>query len=426
MDIIEVLPESPLFGYIRKGDRLISINGAPVEDRLDCQYKLSEERVVLEFETGGGRQTFELGNDYDTDIGLRFARDRIKPCRNKCIFCFVHQQPKGMRRPLYFRDDDFRLSFTHGNFITLSNLKPEDIRRITEQRLSPMYVSVHTTDDDLRKYMFGNRRLAPIVPALKELTANGITVHTQVVVCPGINDGGQLAKTIDDLRELFPGVASIGVVPVGLTKYRRGLPELRPFNPESAGEALKIIHRKQKESFKKSGTRFVYGADEFYLLAGRELPRLNEYEDMPQFENGIGMMRLLLNDFRRRRRYLEKEAGNRRIAFLTGKLGGEILEKETAVWLREERNFMLDIIPVENNFWGEKITVSGLLTGKDMLEKAREIQDEYDTVFLPPNCLNDDNLFLDDMTLEHFRKNVKAKVTMGSYSIIDTLQGVLS
>ncbi len=425
MEIIEVLPESPLFGYVHKGDRLVGIDGKPVEDRLDCRYKLSEERVVLEFQTKSGkRHSFEIENDYEIDIGLRFARDKIKPCRNKCIFCFVHQQPKGMRRPLYFRDDDFRLSFTHGNFITLSNLKPGDVTRIVEQRLSPLYVSVHTTDDELRRYMFGNRRLEPIIPALKKLTEHGITVHTQVVVCPEINDSEQLRKTIDDLHSLYPGVDSVGVVPVGLTRYRGHLPALIPFDGNRADGVLKIIHEKQREFYKESGARFVFGADEFYIMAGKKLPRLSEYEDMPQFENGIGMMRLLLSDFNRRRRFLERDSGNRRICFLTGTLAAEILEKEVAGWLRKNRNFKLDIIPVENKFWGERITVSGLLTGKDLMEKAKAIQNNYDAIFLPPNCLNDDNLFLDDVTLERFRKAVKARVTVGSYSVIDTLRGM--
>lgn len=414
-----------MFGYVRKGDRLIGINGDPVADRLDCQYKLSEERVVLEFESRSGeRRSFEIDNDYDTDIGLRFARDRIKPCKNKCIFCFVHQQPQGMRRPLYFRDDDFRLSFTHGNFITLSNIKQEEIRRIIEQRLSPMYVSVHTTDDKLRRYMFGNRKLEPIIPALRKLTEGGVAIHAQVVVCPEINDGERLRKTIGDLYGLFPGVESVGVVPVGLTKYRENLPELIPLDSERARGVLEIINRKQREFYRESDARFVFAADEFYIMSGRRLPRLAEYEEMPQFENGIGMMRLLLADFNRRRRYLERRKNSGRIAILTGCLAGEVLEKEVAVWLLKNRNYKLDIIPVENKFWGERITVSGLLTGKDLMNKAREIQSEYDIICLPPNCLNDDNLFLDDMTLERFRKSLKVRVMVGSYSIIDTLRGM--
>ncbi len=402
---------------------MISINGRPVRDQLDCRYHLAEEKVVLEFQSPSGKnESFELENDFTTDLGLRFAQDKIKACRNKCIFCFVHQQPKGMRRPLYFRDDDYRLSFTHGNFITLSNLKEEDIERIVSQRLSPLYVSVHTTDDDLRRKMFGNRRLPPIIPSLKELTSRGIKIHTQIVACPGINDGKVLSQTVSDLFELYPGIASVGVVPVGLTRYRDNLPELKPFSPAEADEVLSILHSLQRKCRAQSQTRFVCAADEFYILSGRKLPSLHEYEDMPQFENGIGMMRLLLSDFKRRRRYLEKYRGKERIAILTGKIAYPILQEEVVAWLKKERSFKIEAFPVTNDFWGEKITVSGLLTGTDLMKSANNLTEKYDIILLPPNCLNDDNLFLDDMNLTEFRKKINARVLVGRYSMIDTLR----
>lgn len=423
MKVLEILPESPLYGYVRKGDSLTAINGEAVEDRLDCNFKLTEERVLLEFESPDGtKSVYELENDYRTDIGLRFEKDRIKPCRNKCIFCFVHQQPKGMRRSLYLRDDDFRLSFTHGNFITLSNLAEKDIDRIIEQRLSPLYISVHTTDDKLRRYMFGNRNLPPILPSLKRLTDRGITIHTQVVVCPGINDNDHLKQTISDLHALFPKTASVGVVPVGLTKYRENLPRLRSFDSEGAGKTLDIIHDFQKRYLAGGESRFVFAADEFYIMSRRKIPGQKVYEEMPQFENGIGMMRLLLSDFNRRRRFLKPVSDKKKIAFVTGVMAGPIIEDKIAGWLRRERGYDIKTISVFNEFWGQGVTVCGLLTGRDILKAFKNIDKEFDILYLPPNCLNDDDLFLDDMPLTQFRKEFNARVIPGRYSMIDTLR----
>jgi len=425
MRIIAVEPESPLFGQIRRGDRLLTVNGSPVRDNIDCWYKLADDTVTLDFEkTGGDRVTVRIPNPDQTDLGLRFETDKIKVCRNKCIFCFVHQQPRGMRRSLYVRDDDYRLSFTHGNFITLSNIGDEDIERIIEQRLSPLYVSVHTTDDDLRRKMFGNRRLPPVGPTLRCLVEGGIEIHTQVVLCPGINDGAHLEKTIDELFELYPGVASLGVVPVGLTRYRKNLPRLRTYTAPMASAVLDYIHRRQKECLKKGNSRFVFAADEFYILSGRPLPPLAAYETMPQFENGIGMMRSLLTDFNRRRRFLNRPKHPRRMALVTGLLAAGIIKKEIVAYLNRTIPGRIDIYPVTNRFWGKSVTVSGLLTGRDIMATIKLMNRKYDLVLLPPNCLNNDDLFLDDMPLVRLRSEVEPELVVGSYSLIDTLKEI--
>nr|MBN2276261.1 DUF512 domain-containing protein [candidate division Zixibacteria bacterium] len=422
MKITAVNPDSPLFGHIRPGYNLISVNGESVRDNIDCMYKLAEDIVELEIEDNTGyRQRFRF--DYPEDIGLTFESDRIKRCRNTCIFCFIHQQPQGMRRSLYIKDDDYRLSFTHGNFISFSNITDNDISRIIEQRLSPLYISVHTTDDQLRRVMFGNRNLPPIMEQLRALTEKGIVFHTQVVICPGINDGIHLEKTINDLYSLCPGVATLGIVPVGLTRYRENLPQLRAFDAIGADLMIKYVHRRQREFFRRGGSRFVFAADEFYILAGHDFPGISEYEEMEQFENGIGMMRHFLTDFNRRKRFLKPGDRRYRLAILTGESAFTVLENRVKPDLKR-KGFFADIIPIKNNFWGEKITVSGLLTGRDILKKAAQLRRNYDIAILPPNCLNNDNLFLDDLSLEGFRKESGLDIRTGKYSMIDTLNEV--
>ncbi len=423
MKIISVDPGSPLYGLIRPGYKLLKINGEKVRDNLDYRYKVAEEAVALEFEDARGeRFGFKVRFETTGDLGLVFEEDKILTCRNRCVFCFVHQQPKGMRRPLYVRDDDYRLSFTHGNFISLSNLDDEEISRIIEQKLSPLYVSVHATDDNLRRALFRNEKLPPILPLLQRMIDGGIRFHTQVVVCPGINDGAALEKTIDDLFDLYPGVVTVGVVPVGLTKYRQRLPQLKSFDSEAA-TILEYLHQRQKEFKKKSSTRFIYAADEFYILAGIDFPPLAAYEEMAQFENGIGMMRLLLSDFSRRRRFLRVKNNRSRIAMLTGVSAFESLGKYIVRPLRKE-NLRLDLYQVENRFWGESVTVSGLLTGRDIITKIKSLPKEYDIILLPPNCLNNDRLFLDDLSYDELQKKVASEVKVGYYSMIDTLNEV--
>jgi len=423
MKVIDIQPDSPLYGHVRKGYRLLKVNGREVADNLDCRYLMSEESVRLEFATGSGKNIrIDIDNDFQTDLGLQFETDILKICKNKCIFCFVHQQPKGMRKALYVRDDDFRLSFTHGNFISLSNINEGDIDRIIRQRLSPMYISVHSTDDSLRRFMFGNRRLPAILPLIKRLIESGIIVHSQAVLCPGINDGPALEKTITDLAGLYPGVASLGVVPVGLTKYRDKLHKLRPYTAAQGLKTLALVEAFQNQFRKELKTRFVYAADEFYILSGVEFPPLAAYETMPQFENGIGMMRSLLSDFSKRKKLLEKTKPNKRIALITGRAAGKYIEAEIN-YLMVTKGWPLEIIEVANRFWGKNVTVSGLLTGRDISAAIMKRKSDFDIFILPPNCLNDDDLFLDDMPLSFLREKSGIDIQVGSYSLVDTLKG---
>ncbi len=276
----------------------------------------------------------------------------------------------------------------------------------------------------LRRCLLGNEKIAPILPRLKQLTKNGITIHTQCVLCPGINDGEQLEKTIDELSALYPGVASLAVVPVGLTKYRKNLPELRKYSSEEAGAVVKYIEKRQKEFLKTLGSRFVWAADEFYVETGRSFPRLAEYEDMPQFENGVGMAREFVTVFNRRRSGLVGLKSKTRVLMLTGYSAHPFLTKEVLPYLQEKLKLRAAFEPVRNDFWGDMVTVSGLLTGGDLLKAATRKAGICDAVVLPPNCLNDDNLFLDDMTLEEFEKKLQKKVVVGSYNLADTLREV--
>ncbi|MFH1687324.1 MAG: DUF512 domain-containing protein [bacterium] len=422
MKVMHVDPESPLFGSVRAGYSLRAINGQPVSDLLDFQFKASEERIQMTFtDPNGAEHSFRFEALYPGELGLSFEDDRIRRCQCNCVFCFVHQQPKGMRRALYVKDEDYRLSFTHGNFITLSNVTDDDIERIISQRLSPLYVSVHTTDDDLRRRMLGNANLRAILPTVRHLVDNGITVHTQVVVCPQWNDGANLERTIDDLAALHPGVESLAVVPVGVTRYRSRLTQLRRPTPDEARATVGKIEKRQRDMLGRLGTRFVWAADEYYVLAGRKLPSQSSYEAMPQFENGVGMLRDTLTAFNRRRRYLKRLKSKKQVLFLTGQSAAPFLNDRVVSYVRQKLGLKLSTIAVPNRFWGETVTVSGLLTGADLLKAAAEKTTAADLVVLPPNCLNPDELFLDDMSLDQFQAALGLPVMRGSYDLAATI-----
>ncbi len=425
MRIVDVDPASPLFGYVRPGFTVKTINGSRVLDTIDFRYKLAEQRVDITFEDPHGKTLdFRFEELWGDDLGIVLDDRKIRTCNNDCIFCFVSQQPQGMRRLLYLKDEDFRLSFTHGNFVTLSNTTDDDLERIIEQRLSPMYISVHATDDILRRCMLRNEKLAPIVPRLQYLSDNGISIHTQVVLCPGVNDGPYLEKTIDELAEVFPGVETLAVVPVGLTKYRDNLPDLRTYTPAEAGEIVDYVESRQADLYDRFGTRFVWPADEFYVAAGRPFPRRKYYEEMHQFENGIGMSRETITWFNRRRSRLKGITSDRRACFLTGHSAYPFLKDDVFGYIQDTLGLHADLHVVDNDFWGHSVTVSGLLTGQDLLRAARSMKAGYDTFVLPPNCLNNDDLFLDNMTLQQFKQTLGRRVVLGQYDLAATVRDV--
>jgi len=422
MKVRQVDPDSPLFGLVRPGHTLRLLNGQPVADSIDFQFRSAEERVGLIFADQHGRE-YQLEVDgLHADLGLSWEEGRIRRCRCNCVFCFVHQQPKGMRRALYIKDEDYRLSFTHGNFITLSNMSREDFERITGQRLSPLYISVHTTDDRLRREMLGNPKLEPIIPQLRRLAAAGIQLHTQVVVCPEVNDGVRLERTVRDLAALHPQMASLAVAPVGLTRYRQRLPRLRTHTAQEAEETIERVEAWQSEFLKTLGSRFVWAADEFYVNADREFPSLKSYEEMPQFENGVGMAREFIAGFNRRRRHLKTVRSKRKVLMVTGHSAGPFLRRRLLPYLTDVLGLKVTLHQVRNRFWGDSVTVSGLLTGQDIQRELTPIARRYDTIVLPPNCLNGDDLFLDDVTLRALEEAVGHPVLVGSYNLAETIK----
>lgn len=427
MKIAAIDPESPLFGYVRPGHRLVSVNGEAVEDTVDFHFKLADERVSLIFQDDSGRELAFQFDDVSADqLGVTLDDRKIKLCKNDCIFCFVLQQPAGMRRTVYLKDEDYRLSFTHGNFVTLSNMTDADLERVIRQRLSPLYISVHATNDTLRRCMLRNERLAPIIPRLRQLAEGGITLHTQVVLCPGINDGAELERTVNELIDLHPAVESLAVVPVGLTRFRDHLPNLRTYRPDEAGEIIDYLESRQRQFLREEGTRFLWPADEFYTIAGRSFPGLASYEQLPQFENGIGMARHFVTTFNRKRRFLANLDRSRRLLMLTGASAYSFLSRDIMPAVRDQFGLQVQLDLVPNRFWGESVTVSGLLTGQDMLRHARKRVADFDLLVLPPNCLNDDDLFLDNLSLEQFQRALGKPVLLGQYDMAATLREALA
>ncbi len=414
-DIYSILP----------GDEILEINRSPVKDFIDYRFYSSDEILNLKIKpkSGNVRESTILKRP-DQDLGITFEEKRYRGCGNKCIFCFVHQLPKGLRKPLYFKDEDYRLSFLHGNFITLTNLSEQDIQRIIKQRLSPLYISVHTTDEQLRKKILGNPKAPDILPLIRRLTQNRIELHAQVVLCPGINDGFFLEKTVYDLSTFFPQVKSLAIVPVGLTRFRKVLPKLKSVSKEYSRKLTKSIERWQIHFRRKYKSNFVYAADEFYLLAGLDIPARNYYDEFYQVENGVGMVREFLDSFEKNERLLPGHLkGKFGLSLVTGVLAYRFMKGHVLRKLKQIRNLQVNLIPVKNDFFGKSITVSGLLTGGDILKTLRK-SEHRNLVMLPPNCLNADGLFLDDLKPLDLEKELGARIVAGSYDIVESLQKI--
>lgn len=396
---------------LRPGDELIAVNGQPPSDVIAFHHAATSTHLTLAVRRPDGtRLVVEVEKAEDEELGLSFTDplfDRIVTCENRCVFCFVHQSPKGMRRTLYLMDDDYRLSMLDGNFITLTNWTEADWQRVIEQHLSPLYISVHSTDDDLRSFLMGTPKARGILAQLRRLAQAGIVLHTQLVLCPGLNDGPHLDRSLADLSRLFPAVRSIGVVPVGLTRFRRGLYPLRPYRPDEARSVLRQVHRWQRRFVRDLGTRLAYAADEWYVLAGRPVPAARAYEGFPQLENGIGLIRKLTDQARgalsRLPRGLEV---HRRVLWVTGRSAYATLSRLAAALTRRIAGLAIEVQAVENRFYGPTVTVAGLLTGQDLQEALARRPDlhRWDAVLLPAVTLKADApVFLDNMTFAQLR-----------------------
>lgn len=398
---------------IEAGDILLSINSQPIEDILDYEFYAQDDSLEVEIQKANGEiWTIEIEKDYDENLGLEFdgvVFDRMQHCKNKCLFCFVDQLPANMRATLYIKDDDYRYSFLYGNFITLTNLKERDWQKIETMRLSPLYVSVHCLNPELRVKMLNNPHADTIREQLERLQAAGIEVHTQIVLCPGINDGKILQETIEQLAELYPCVVSTGIVPVGLTGHRANLPPLRPVTAE---EALKLVHMAEDYQIRyraETGLGLVYLADEFYLKAGLDFPPAEYYDDYCQIENGIGLARMLWDEFQELEPSLPVSVDAAEACLITS-ISGNLALQPILERLNRIEGLSLTVLPVTNQFFGGNVSVTGLLTGRDIMTA---LGSEYKgkKVIIPEVVLKQgENIFLDDTSIKDIEKITGARI----------------
>ncbi len=464
---------------LEPGDVLVAVNGAPVEDAFDYRYQVNEEFVTLLVRKPDGEECeLEIDKEYEDDLGLVFETglmDEYRSCTNRCIFCFIDQMPPGMRKTLYFKDDDARLSFLQGNYITLTNMKDRDIERIITYKLAPVNISVQTMNKKLRCRMLRNRFAGEALEKMRRLYEAGIAMNGQIVLCKGINDGEELEYSIRELTAYIPHMQSVSVVPVGLTKYREGLEPLEPFTKEDARDVLQAVHRWQQVCMRQWGIHFVHASDEWYLMAGAQLPPQEQYEGYVQLENGVGMLRLLLDEFRsaqyakekdhnarcvagaeetsrtgeearnaccvagveetsqtkekdRNARYgagaektsrtgeearnAQRQKGKVRLSVATGVLAAPYIELLAQEFMRSHPEKEIVVYAVRNDFFGERITVSGLLTGRDLLAQLAG-RDLGERLLLPCNLLRSgEEVFLDDMSVSDLKRALQVEIVI--------------
>ena len=398
---------------IKRDEKLCAVNGAELHDIIEFSYLAAEEKIQLTIEdTKGLVRQVEIEKLMDEDIGLEFESavfDEVTCCQNKCVFCFVDQMIPGMRQSLYVRDDDFRLSFLYGNFITLTNLQKCDYERIVRTHMSPLYVSIHATDSEVRRNMMKNKYAGDILVNLKRLINNGISVHTQIVLCPEFNDGAVLEKTFADLFSLAPMVETMAVVPVGLTKNRKDLPQVRLFTPEEAQKIIEQVDLWQIMCRQKIGKGFIYLGDEFYILAGMPIPPAENYDGFPQIENGIGLSRNFLDEWDKAEVSPKGDCQQNKALIPVGESAYKLL-KPLVEDFNEKYGTKHLLLPVVNHFFGTTINVTGLLTGSDILTAVADYSTEYSRIILPEIVLNKDLLFLDDMSLADFKNLYSGEV----------------
>lgn len=418
IEVLSVLPGSIAEeAGIEAGDKILSINGQTIGDIFDYRFLTSEEELLVEIsKPDGDVWEVEIEKEQYEDIGIDFENsmlDDARSCTNKCIFCFIDQLPKGMRETLYFKDDDSRLSFLTGNYVTLTNMKDDDIDRIVKYKMSPINVSVHTTNPELRVLMLKNRFAGNILKRIEKLVEAGITVNCQIVACRGINDGIELDKSIEDLGRLYPGVSSISIVPVGITRYRQGLYKLSPYDAQASKALIEQVNKWQKIYIEKFGVRLVYAADEFYIMAGMDIPVSEEYEDFPQIENGVGLVALLRQETYSALSALGEasiEAGVRSVSIATGVSAFQYISELAAAVGKSFKNLEVNVYEIKNNFFGENVTVTGLLTGTDLIAQLKG-KKLGEALLISKSMLRaGEQVFLDDYTVDMLEKALKVKV----------------
>lgn len=414
---------------IEPGDSLLQINGSIIEDVFDYHYYTNDEELLILIQKENGEEwELEIEKDYDEDLGIEFEQglmDEYRSCRNKCMFCFIDQMPKGMRDTLYFKDDDSRLSFLQGNYITLTNMSDHDIQRIVDYHLEPINVSIHTTNPELRCKMLHNRFAGDALKKIQILYDGGITMNGQIVLCKGINDGEELERSIRDMTKWLPNLQSVSVVPVGLTKFRDGLYPLEPFTKEDAKEVLGIIHKWQKKIYEEYGIHFIHAGDEWYLLAEEELPEEERYDGYLQLENGVGMLRLLLNEFEEAYEPLAGDGREIHLSMATGKLAYPYLKEMLERLKAKYPNLNVNLFEIRNDFFGERITVAGLITGQDLIAQLKG-QDLGDALLLPCSMLRSgEEVFLDDVTVTELSDALQVPIDIVKSSGQDFIEAVL-
>lgn len=401
---------------VEAGDNLLSINEKPIKDIFDYRYYQASEELLLEIEKPGGEiWEIEVEKDENEDLGLEFEDsliDGAKSCTNKCIFCFIDQLPKGMRETVYFKDDDSRLSFLTGNYVTLTNIKNEELKRIIHYRMSPINVSVHTTNPELRKFMLGNRFAGDVMNKIRRLTDNGIEVNCQIVLCKGINDGAELDRTIADLTEHYPSINSVSIVPVGISRHRDNLYNLLPFNKESSGEVIAQVHKWQDKLLKEKGSRVIYLSDEFYINAEIDIPKYKDYEGFPQIENGVGMVASFKKEVSDVLRHQKGKTilPQRKISIATGRLVHKIIIQLVEEIKSKYNGLEVKVYDIENNFFGPYVTVCGLLTGQDIVEQLRDSELGEELLLNRSMLRAGEQVLLDDYTVDRLQDELGVKI----------------
>jgi len=400
------------------GTRIVRVNGERVRDGIDLTFLLADPELELEVVgPDGAPRLLEVERDAGESLGLVPAPDKIRECANECVFCFIEGNPEGVRQSLWLRDDDFRLSFTYGSYVTLTNLGPRGLHRLVEQRLSPVYVSVHATEPDVRVRLLKNERAGRIMDQLRYLLEHGLEVHTQVVLCPEWNDGAHLDRTIDDLWSLGPGVKSLSVVPVGLTKYNLDRP-VRLLEPSEAAHAIDQVERARTSAFRSRGEGWCYVADELFLIAGHPVPGAEYYDDGALLENGVGALRKFIDDFEAGLPHVPRSPAER-IRIVTGTSMASFLQ-ERAPRLAEASGVPVEVVVVRNGLFGETVTTAGLLPGRDIRDALLPGR-EGDLILLPQESLNGDNLFIDSFPLDEARASLAPARVVCAYEVTEAL-----
>lgn len=399
---------------LEPGDAIIKINGTEITDVLDYRFLMSDEEILLTVETKDGEIVeIEIEKDCYEDLGVEFESgliDGAKSCANRCIFCFIDQLPKGMRRSLYFKDDDTRLSFFQGNYVTLTNLSEKEIDRLIKMRVSPINVSVHTTNPPLRVKMLKNKNAGNIMERMRRFAENGIVMNAQIVLCPTFNDGAELERTFSDLLSMGGHIKSVSVVPIGKTRYRDGLCEIPSVTPEGAREVIETVMKWQKRALESVGSRLFYASDEFYLKAGLELPEAEEYEAFPQIENGVGMISSMREEFRRALEETNAPEHLPHVSIATGKAAYNFIKSIANEAEKKYNGLKVDVYAIKNNFFGEEITVTGLLCGCDIIEQLKD-KDLGERLIVSKSMLRDStDVLLDDITIEEISEKINVPV----------------